>query len=408
MLAEDAGDLRQHARAVVDHDPQEVPLVRFDAREPGRRGVGREHARGAKRDRGPADDGVDDVGDHGRRGGHLPRPEAVEKHPADGVAHDADGVVGAAGLGEWRADLHERGGHPHRELAVAPAGDGHEPDAVAEFGRVVQQIEIDPLDAGAGNLGPRHPDAEGEVGEDREFLRRVGAVDVHRGIGLREALLLGELQHLGVVGAVFLHPREDEVARAVENAADALDAVGSQALADRGHDRDAAGDGRLERDRPALLSRQLEELGAVLGEQRLVGGDDVLSVFEQFDHHRPGRLEPADEQRRDRDRGIAGDVADVGRDLAARQLHAAGLRHVFHDRLLDDDPPPGVPLDMVRRLDEQAHDARPDGSHTDNTDSHWFRHRRCTWSTGGILDRNERSLNRKASLVARGRRGARP
>ena len=298
----------------------------------------------------------------------------MEEHPTDRIADDADGVVGTAGLGQRRADLHQRRRHPHREPTIAAAGHGYEADPVAEFAGILQEVDVEPVDAGPRDLGPRHPDAEREVGEDRQFLRGVGAVDVHRGIRLGKSLGLRELEHVGIVCTILLHTREDEVARAIQDASDRLDAIGGQTLADGGHDRDAAGHGRLEGDGTSALAGQFEQLGAVLGEQGLVGGDNVLPVLEQFNHHRPRGLQAADEQNRHGDRGILRNVADVGRDVSAGHLHAAGLGDVLHNDPLDDDWPVGVPRDVVGRLDEQANDARPNGAQTDDADTDWCAH----------------------------------
>ena len=374
MLAEGAGDLREHARLVLDADPQEVPLMGDGVADFRGWRVGFEHAGRSEGDRRPAHHRVDDVGHDGRGGRHLPGAQTVEEHSTDRVADDADGVVGAAGLGQRRADLHQARCHPHRQPAVVSAGHGHETNPIAEFAGVFQEVEVEAIDAGPRDLGPRHPDSERQMGEYRQFLRGVGAVNVHRGVGFGESLGLGELEHLGVVGTILLHPRQDEVARAVQDAADRVDAVGCEALADGGHNRNAAGHGRLEGDRTAPLAGQLEEFRAMLCQQCLVGGDHILPVLEQLDHHRAGRLQSPDKQNRHGDRWIPRDVADVGRDLPARHLHATVLGDVLDDGPFDDDRSAGVPRDMVGRLDEQADNARPDGAQTDDADTDWCAH----------------------------------
>src|SRR5689334_24361624 len=49
-------------------------------------------------------------------------------------------------------------------------------------------------------------------------------------------------------------------------------------------DRDAAGDGRLEGENGATLLGERRKLGAVHGEQRLVGGDHVLAGAQRALH----------------------------------------------------------------------------------------------------------------------------
>ena len=83
-----------------------------------------------------------------------------------------------------------------------------------------------------------------------------------------------------------------------------LDLVGRQALADVGDDRDAAGDRRLERDRTPKFAGPVEQFGSMLGQQGLVGGDDIFAAFEQLEHDRAGRFEPADQLGDDLDFGV--------------------------------------------------------------------------------------------------------
>ena len=99
MLAKGAGDLREHARLVLDADPQEVPLMGNGVTDFPGRGIGFQHAGRAEGDCRPAHHRVDDVGHDGRGGRHLPGAQTVEEHSTDRVADDADGVVGAARLG---------------------------------------------------------------------------------------------------------------------------------------------------------------------------------------------------------------------------------------------------------------------------------------------------------------------
>ena len=74
----------------------------------------------------------------------------------------------------------------------------------------------------------------------------VDAFDVEGRIGLRVAQALRVFQHLIEPGTLFAHLGQDEVAGAVDDAGDPLDAVGGQAFAQRLDDRDAAGHGGLE------------------------------------------------------------------------------------------------------------------------------------------------------------------
>ncbi len=116
--------------------------------------------------------------------------------------------------------------------------------------------------------------AEGDAREDRELLGGVEALDVEGRIGLGIAEALGILETVGERQLLLLHAGEDVVAGAVEDAVDAREGIAGEPLAQRLHDRDRAADRRLEIERDAVLLGERRELEAVLGEQRLVGGDD--------------------------------------------------------------------------------------------------------------------------------------
>ncbi len=100
--------------------------------------------------------------------------------------------------------------------------------------------------------------AEGKVGQDRQFLCGVAAVDVHRRIGLGKAQLLRLGQGAGIAHTAILHLREDEVARAVQNAVDRLDLVGHQRLIDGRDHRNPPSHGRLKGNRATHAAGAIE------------------------------------------------------------------------------------------------------------------------------------------------------
>jgi len=157
-------------------------------------------------------------------------------------------------------------------------------------------------------------------------------------------------------------------------------------LADRRHDRNPASRRRLEGDRAAQPAGKVEEFGAVLGDERLVGGDQILAVLEQIDRHRAGRLEAPDEQRGHRDRLVAGDVANLSRDSILRQRQPPLLGQILDDRLGDHDRPAGVPGDVVGRAHQQPHHSRADRTKADDTDADGLVHEggRAGWKEGTL------------------------
>ena len=74
---------------------------------------------------------------------------------------------------------------------------------------------------------------------------------------------------------------------------DGADVIADEGLADRLDDRDAARRRRLEEDRHLVRRGGLENLPAVLGEQRLVAGDDDLAALDGAeDQLRAGFMPP--------------------------------------------------------------------------------------------------------------------
>ena len=172
--------------------------------------------------------------------------------------------------------------HHGRVHALLDAAFGHQRhaqqlDAVAQ---VVGRLDVrlrDALDALDMDLVEGDAGAEGQAGQQGELVRRVEPADVEGGIGFGIALGLGFLQDVAERAMLLEHLRQDVIAGAVEDAVDAADLVGGQQLAHGLDDRDAAGNRRFEIQGNAVLFRKARQLGAVFGQQRLVGGDDVLA-----------------------------------------------------------------------------------------------------------------------------------
>ena len=200
----------------------------------------------------------------------------------------------------------------HRAVGVG-LDDGEELEAVAEPARVDDVLLLDLAQALGVELGRWHPEAVGERGENGGLVRGVVAVDVERVVGLGVPEALGFREYVLELEALRVHAREDVVAGAVDDAVDGKDAVGDEALAQRADDGYAAGDAGLEQQVALVLVRDLEEFRAALGQQGLVGGDDVLAALQR----ELGELErlrgAADELDDDVEVGVGDELAPVGR-----------------------------------------------------------------------------------------------
>ena len=180
----------------------------------------------------------------------------------------------------------ERRVHPRAHALDAvrsgqPLADREELHDVPGLAAGADLLGRDRLDALDGHRRQRHAGVEGEAREDRRLLRRVGAADVARRVRLRVAEP-GRLRERVLEAVVVLvHPVEDEVRRAVDDAEDPVHVVAREAVAERPDDRDRAADrGLVVQLRADALGRR-EQLGAVRREQRLVAGDDVRAALER-------------------------------------------------------------------------------------------------------------------------------
>ena len=183
--------------------------------------------------------------------------------------------------------------------------DAQQLDAVAQFLGVADVLPGELRDAFGVGTVELHRDAEADRRDDGELVRGIDAFDVEGRIGLRVAQALRLLEHLVEARALVAHLREDEVAGAVDDAGDPLDAVGGEPFAHRLDDRDAAGHRRLERHHHALAAGGGEDLVAVRGQQRLVGRHHVLAVLDRGQDQVLGDGVAADQLDHDVDVGIA-------------------------------------------------------------------------------------------------------
>ena len=192
----------------------------------------------------------------------------------DSIGHR---VEGAADAGQRMAAVEEGRVHADAEPAVDALGGADELEPQPEVARVLHVVGGDVLDALVEHLVEVHGRVEGQPREDRHLGRRVLAVDVLGGVGLGVAQRLGLGQRVVVGGAGLRHAREDEVRRPVDDPVQAVDVGAGQRLLQHADDGHHAGHRGLEAQLHAVLARRGPQLLAVLGEQLLVGGDDVLA-----------------------------------------------------------------------------------------------------------------------------------
>ena len=255
--------------------------------------------------------------------------------------------------------VEERRVHAHADAAVDALGGADQLQPEPELVRVGHVVGRDVLDPLVDDLVEVDRGRERQPGEDRHLGGGVAARHVVGRVGLRVAQLLGLHQRLLVGDAGARHLGEDVVRRAVDDPVDALDVRGRKRLLQHADHRHDAGHRALEAQLDLVLARARPQLLPVLGEQLLVGRDDVLARAHRPQHVVARRLDAAD-QLHDQVRALE-DRLEVA--AGARQ-HAAELGAQARGR-----------GDRAGALLQQPLERRADGPVTQQSDAEGLRRR---------------------------------
>ena len=205
----------------------------------------------------------------------------------------------------------------------------------------------------------RHRRVEGEAREDRGLLRGVVTLDIRRRISLGVPERLRLREDLTEIGALGVHPVEDVVGRAVDDAHDALHPVAGERIAQGPDDGNRARRCSLVVDLRADLVGGLEDLGAVRGKQRLVGGHDICARTDCLQQVRAGRLDPAHQF--DDDVGTEDEGLGIRREQLARQVGVARRIRIAHGDAHEFEAGSGAVCQFVGVLTQQRGDLGADG-----------------------------------------------
>ena len=222
-------------------------------------------------------------------------------------------------------------------------------------------------DALHGHVVDADVGVEAERGHDGGLVRRVMSLDVAGRIRLGVPLGLRVLERHIEVEALGGHLVEDVVGGAVDDAEHAGDLVADQRFAQRAHDRDRAADRGFEVDVHALGFRGLVDLGAVLGQQRLVGGHHGRAGFDGGQHEGARRFESADQF--DDDVGVRGHghgVAGQQRPVDPGEVDLVRIQAGHADEF---DVPADALGEFVPLFHQQTRGLRSDGARAQQSDA---------------------------------------
>src|SRR5690606_4108580 len=372
-LGEDARHLRQHARVILGLDTQIVGALALLDRQD--RVIGQRirlegqvrHAIG--RVGGQCTHHVHQVGHH-RRGGRLHAGTgAVVEGAANGVAIDHYRVHHAIDVGDQAVGRNQRRVYAQLDTGFGTTGNAQVLDAITQRLGVVHIGGGQLGDAFGVGLVELQRDAEGDGCQDGQLVGGVDTFDIEGRIGFGVAKCLGFLEHVPEGPALLAHLAEDEVAGAVDDAGQPVDAVGRQTFADRLDDRDAAGNRRFEGDDHALLAGTGEDLVAMHGDQRLVGGNHVLAVVDGLEYQFLGQGVAADQLDDDVDLGVIDQFEDIaGHGNAGGVVLRLGRTNGNLGNL---DAATGAPSNLLGIAFEYIQSTATDGAQT--TDAHFDR-----------------------------------
>ena len=218
-------------------------------------------------------------------------------------------------------------------------------------------LRIDVVDAAAVDLGDGEVDAEGGARHDHQLVHRVEAGEVVARIGLGEAVLLRAGDRGGEIAA-GADAVEHEIGGGVQHPLDGEDAAAARHPLDGLDDRHAAADRGREGELRAARLGAGEELGAVGGDHRLVGGHHVAAAVERRAHQIGRQVLAADRL----DDEVAVDLEQLP-GVAREELHRHPVRLVL-GRPADRDPHHLEALGIRR---EVAVDAEPHGAETEES-----------------------------------------
>ena len=179
---------------------------------------------------------------------------------------------------------------------------------------------------------------EGQGGQNADLAAGIVALDVGGRILLGVAVDLRLTQRVLEGDAVVDHLGQDVVGGAVEDAADLVELVGSEALEHRADDRDAAADGRLEHVVDAMFLGDLEQLVSLRRDELFVGGADALAGLEAALGELIGCAHAAHDLGNDRYLRVVLDDGEVGNEFMSvgQRGKIAQIEHILDlDRLAD-------------------------------------------------------------------------
>ena len=126
----------------------------------------------------PPASGIQDIGHDGYRRRITPRSFPAEEGGTEPLSGDFDRVDNPGDLRQGKLFIDQGGAYPHREVLLAAACDAQHAYRRPQSVGVKEVDRIDLGDTLGGHLLRLGPSAEGEGGQDRQFVGGIPAGDI--------------------------------------------------------------------------------------------------------------------------------------------------------------------------------------------------------------------------------------
>ena len=232
--------------------------------------------------------GRNEVAENGRCGLFSAGTGTVKHQAARGFGFNKNGVIRAVDGREGVTERDQSRMNPSADpkffgsLDRNSLANGQKFDDVARLSRRLDDIGGDSSDSLAMDSVQWHGGVESKAGKNRGLLRGIVALDVRGGVRLRITELRRRGERLLEGVAHSIHPVEDEVGRAVDDAENAGDPITGEAVAQGANDGDRTADGCLVVELCSHLFGRKKQFRSVGGQERLIGRHHVSPGVERL------------------------------------------------------------------------------------------------------------------------------
>lgn len=161
---------------------------------------------------------------------------------------------------------------------------------------------------------------EGECGKDGDLVGDVITLDIVSGVGFGIARRLCLAQGRAKGELFPLHPGKDVVGGSIDDTGEPDDPVAEKSALKRRYEGNTAGDCRLEENNHSVLTGEVEDLGAVSGNEGFVGSDDVFTVPYRRRYQLVGRCQATGDLDNYTDSGVVDQFKGIACQLDSGQV----------------------------------------------------------------------------------------